>query len=593
MPHQGRYPSDNPVPRMSSPSRRAGASIVALLLVVWSLRPAAYPEFLEYPLPSPNSQPYGIALGADGNMWFAEGANRIGRITPGGVITEFTIPTSASEPRFLALGADGNMWFTESAGNQIGRITTAGVITEFPLPNAGAVPFGITAGPDGALWFTEQAGNRIGRITTAGVITEFDVPTASSAPTGITSGPDGNLWFTERDAQKIGSLTPGSGAIAEFASGTGSPLGIVSTGTGLAYVLSGFSGVFGTMTTSGVRSTSTLLTGNSQLSWMASAAGTLWATGVTGNVISRVTPRTAYVIPTAGSAPYGIAGDASGQIWFTESTGNAIGRLRTGTGSAPTTTLTYGGTAVSGTPFTSMTESGFTTTADAVGWTLTGTLSAASIQFRTVVAPETRSVRVTQAGSLFRFYSADLYSSVSVIPYTFTGWKGGVQQFSISGTIGNTYGNFVTATNAKASDSLVIDALDIFLTDPNSGNAVGVDNVVVCRAFGSAPVPQVTVVRATDVLELRERIDAQRLRFGLTAYTWTGSTPTAGATRISAQHVADLRTALNEAYVAHAQTPPTYTDPVLATGATVVKAAHIAELRTAVEVLEGACFRLP
>jgi virginiamycin B lyase len=51
--------------------------------------------------------------------------------------------------------------------NRIGRITPVGAVTEFPLPTAGSAPVGITAGPDGNLWFAEQAGNRIGRITPA------------------------------------------------------------------------------------------------------------------------------------------------------------------------------------------------------------------------------------------------------------------------------------------------------------------------------------------------------------------------------------------------------------------------------------------
>ena len=84
----------------------------------------------------------------------------------------------------------------------IGRITPGGAITEFSLPS-GSYPWGITAGPDGNLWFTELSGNNIARITTAGVITEFPVPTPGSAPSGITRGPDGNLWFAEGGASKI------------------------------------------------------------------------------------------------------------------------------------------------------------------------------------------------------------------------------------------------------------------------------------------------------------------------------------------------------------------------------------------------------
>jgi virginiamycin B lyase len=68
----------------------------------------------------------------------------------------------SSSPWGITAGPDGNLWFTEHSGNKIGRITPAGVITEFPIPTRRSGPFGITAGPDGNLWFTETNGNKIG-----------------------------------------------------------------------------------------------------------------------------------------------------------------------------------------------------------------------------------------------------------------------------------------------------------------------------------------------------------------------------------------------------------------------------------------------
>jgi len=55
--------------------------------------------------------PYGIAAGPDGNLWFTEqSGNRIGRITPGGVITEFSTGISAyAGPSYIATGPDGNL----------------------------------------------------------------------------------------------------------------------------------------------------------------------------------------------------------------------------------------------------------------------------------------------------------------------------------------------------------------------------------------------------------------------------------------------------------------------------------------------------
>src|SRR5262245_45830415 len=85
-------------------------------------------------------------------------------------ITEFPVPTTSSTPTTIVVGPDGNLWFTEQGADKIGRITPTGVVTEFTVPPPGSFPVGIAAGPDGNLWFTLAVGNQIGRITPAGVV---------------------------------------------------------------------------------------------------------------------------------------------------------------------------------------------------------------------------------------------------------------------------------------------------------------------------------------------------------------------------------------------------------------------------------------
>jgi virginiamycin B lyase len=50
-----------------------------------------------------------------------------------GVTTEYTVPTAASVPQGIAAGPDGALWFTERFANKVGRITTTGVITEYAV----------------------------------------------------------------------------------------------------------------------------------------------------------------------------------------------------------------------------------------------------------------------------------------------------------------------------------------------------------------------------------------------------------------------------------------------------------------------------
>jgi streptogramin lyase len=257
----------------------------------------------EFPLAS-GSAPEEIASGPDGNLWFTEdGTNKIGMITPAGAISEFNVPTASAGLTGIAAGSDGNLWFTEESNRaeKIGRITTAGAITEFPLPTTSLQPIFIAAGPDGNLWFTEEGAstNKIARITTAGVVTEFPVPTSNAAVGGIAAGPDGGVWFTEDIGGKVGRIDPSTDVITEFSVPATSPLSRIAAGQD----------------------------------------GNLWFTegGPLSNVVDRITPTgtlTTFNVPTSNAIVSGVAPGVDGNIWFTEQAGNKIGRL---TDAAPNT----------------------------------------------------------------------------------------------------------------------------------------------------------------------------------------------------------------------------------------------------------------
>jgi len=83
-------------------------------------------------------------------------------MTMKGEVTEFDIPTPRSGAIGIAAGPDGNIWFCENKGGKIGRLTPGGEITEYPIAE-GSEPISIIAGPDGNMWFTDLK-DRIGHI---------------------------------------------------------------------------------------------------------------------------------------------------------------------------------------------------------------------------------------------------------------------------------------------------------------------------------------------------------------------------------------------------------------------------------------------
>src|SRR6266487_2345788 len=66
----------------------------------------------------------------------------------------FSLPQDLDNPWYVATGPDGNLWFTGFAYHGIGRISPSGMGIDFPLAEYDAFPVDITGGPDGNVWFT-------------------------------------------------------------------------------------------------------------------------------------------------------------------------------------------------------------------------------------------------------------------------------------------------------------------------------------------------------------------------------------------------------------------------------------------------------
>ena len=213
------------------------------------------------------------------------------------------------------------------------------------------------------------------------------------------------------------------------------------------------------------------------------AQGRFTLTDVSSLTTALQASATSYITSTV-SVPTG--GDAQITVILTRTSGSPPGPVPVPPPTTPTpppggVVIAFG--SGSGT-LSSYSEGGFTVTPVAQSWFFAGYgRPGPSLQFSVGANSSLDGeVRITSGGARFQFQSVDVYSSVTPIPWVFTGLLGSTTVFAVTGRQGNTFGNFVTVNSGQSSAS--IDTLLIRLTNTTNsagGNPMGIDNVILTR----------------------------------------------------------------------------------------------------------------
>ena len=295
----------------------------------------------EFPIPTADSSPQGIAAGSDAALWFTERTpTRIGRITTSGVVTEFPVPPPSVGGGFLGeitRGPDGAMWFGEVLN--IGRIDMSGNVTHYRAGGGPQALNGITVGPDGALWFTLYF-TGVGRLDPSGTFTSTYYVFSDSFILGLAFDREGQFWVTvagqPKDFTNLRRITPSGQVTDEFTMPDGAPIGITAGPDGAMWFASGTS--IGRIVSNGAITTFPIPTPNSGATDIISGPdGALWFTESSVNKIGRITTDgiiTEYPLPPIpagssceGTGPGRITAGPDGGLWFTEPCLNRIGHL--------------------------------------------------------------------------------------------------------------------------------------------------------------------------------------------------------------------------------------------------------------------------
>jgi virginiamycin B lyase len=287
-----------------------------------------------------NSQPNGMASGADAAIWFTQqSGSKIGRVNPATGVVSNEFPTLTANAGPSGITAFGNfLWFTEQNANRIGRISTiTNVVEEFSTGINGALPNAIVAGADGALYFTERGTGKLGRVDAgSGAVTEI-LSITLSGPAGIVTGPDDNLWITESGSDRVSRFNPTSGVLTRFPlppGATAQPAGItVGPDNFIWFTMPARNriGKIDPFNSNTITEYSIGIASNSRPNYITGGSdGNLWYTSQSGGRIGRVTSSGAIVEFTTGISAgelRGIASDAATQSLFFASAANKIGKV--------------------------------------------------------------------------------------------------------------------------------------------------------------------------------------------------------------------------------------------------------------------------
>jgi hypothetical protein len=143
--------------------------------------------------------------------------------------------------------------------------------------------------------------------------------------------------------------------------------------------------------------------------------------------------------------------------------------------------ITFGALTEHAAAVDSYSEAGFTVKTSGAGW-IASTTYGNPRPFIAFIAQGgdtlVGQVDVNAAGATFLFQSVDLYASTTPIPYKIDGLRNGVEVFSLTGTVPNTFGMFKTVENSRGE--VAVDTLRIALTNaaaPCCRNPMGLDNL--------------------------------------------------------------------------------------------------------------------
>jgi streptogramin lyase len=278
------------------------------------------PTIHEYTIPTPYSQPVGIAVDSKDNVWFtAQSSHRLVKFDPSkSTFKEYDLPSVKELPKtdwkyspnekvppkeafdVRAIGGPGaiivdrndKIWFLELLGNKIDFFDPdTEKFTEYKIPTQNSQPHDLSIDSKGNLWFIEWNSGNLGKLdNNSKKITEYTLKDVTSRLSNLVIDTDDNIWVSDHANNEIGKFDIKEKKYKPF------PIGTRNSKPGKLLI---------------------------------DSSKNIWFAETSGRKIAMLLPATGIIseapLPGYNSAPYGIIFDKKGRLWYIDNMRNKIG----------------------------------------------------------------------------------------------------------------------------------------------------------------------------------------------------------------------------------------------------------------------------
>lgn len=238
------------------------------------------------------------------------------------------LTSNLSNPTGVAVDAEGNVYFADTADNRVEKWQILSN-TVTPLVSGLDSPMGIAVDAVGDVYIADTGNNAI-KVLSGGTSNLTTLVSGLNRPSAVAVDSAGNVYIADTGNNAIEEFSAASNSLRTLVSGLNAPAGVAIDVAGNLYIADSGDNIIKEWSAAS-RNLTTLVTGLSQPAGVAvSGAGDVYIADTGNNAIKEWSAANSSVVslPALGlDGPSGIAVDSTGNVYIADTTNNLIREL--------------------------------------------------------------------------------------------------------------------------------------------------------------------------------------------------------------------------------------------------------------------------